>query len=42
LEDIVRTDVREREWKDVNWMHLVPDRNQWQAYVNMAMNLQVL
>jgi len=27
--------------KDVDWMHLVQDRDQWRGLVNMVMNLQV-
>jgi hypothetical protein len=26
---------------DVSWIHLAQDREQWQALVNMSMNLQV-
>jgi hypothetical protein len=28
-------------WKGVDWMYLTKDRDQWQAVVNMVMNLQV-
>jgi hypothetical protein len=40
-EDNIRMDLREIGWKGADWMHLAQDRNQWQAYVNMVMNLQV-
>jgi hypothetical protein len=33
-------DLREIGWEGVDWMHLVQDRNQWQALVNPVMNLQ--
>jgi hypothetical protein len=33
-------DLRETEWR-VDWMHLAQDRDQWLAFVNMVMNLQV-
>jgi len=32
---------REIGWEDVDWIHLTQDRNQWQAFVNMVMNLWV-
>jgi len=34
-------DLREVGWEGVGWIHLVQDRDQWQAVVNMVMNLQV-
>jgi hypothetical protein len=34
-------DFREIGWEDVDWMHLDQDVDQWQALVNMVMNLQV-
>jgi hypothetical protein len=34
-------DVKEIEWESVNWIHLAQDRDQWQAVMNMAMNLQL-
>jgi len=33
--------LREIQWEDVDWMNLAEDRDQWQALVNMIMNLQV-
>jgi hypothetical protein len=32
-------DVRDIGWEGVDWMHLVQDRGQWQAFMNMVMNL---
>jgi hypothetical protein len=34
-------DIRKTGWKGVNWMHLAEDGDQWQAFVNTVMNLQV-
>jgi hypothetical protein len=34
-------DLREIRWEGVTWMHLVQDRDQWQAVVNKEMILQV-
>jgi hypothetical protein len=34
-------DVREMGWERVDWMHLVYDRDQWRATVNIVMNLRV-
>jgi hypothetical protein len=28
-------------WKGVDWIHLALDRNWWQAFLMMAMNLEV-
>jgi hypothetical protein len=33
--------LREIQWEDMDWMNLAEDRDQWQALVNMIMNLQV-
>jgi hypothetical protein len=35
-------DLREIGWRGVEWIHLVQDRDWWQALVNAMMNLQVL
>jgi hypothetical protein len=40
-EDNIKIDLREAGWEDVHWMHLVQDRDQWQALVNMVKNLLV-
>jgi hypothetical protein len=39
--EVIRMDLREIEWEHVDWMHLSQDRDQWQALVNMVMNLWV-
>jgi len=38
-EDNIRLDHKEIVWEFVDWMHLVQDRNQLWALVNMVMNL---
>jgi hypothetical protein len=40
-EDYISTDLREIEWKGVDWMHLVEDRDQWRTVVNTVMYLRV-
>jgi hypothetical protein len=34
-------DFREVGWKDVDWMHLSQDRDQWWVLVKTVMNLHV-
>jgi hypothetical protein len=45
LEDLdvedIRTDLRERGWGGVDWIHLAQYRDEWQALVNMVMNFWV-
>jgi len=41
MEDYITMDLWETGWEGVGWMHLVHDREQWQALVNMVMNLCV-
>jgi hypothetical protein len=41
-EDGIKMDLREIGLEGVEWMYLVQDRDQWQALVNMVMNLLVL
>jgi hypothetical protein len=38
----IKTDVKKTECEDVNWIHLVHDRVQWQAPLNMVMKFRVL
>jgi hypothetical protein len=40
-EDNIRMDLRERESKSVDWIHLARDRDQWRALVNTVVNLCV-
>jgi hypothetical protein len=40
-EDNIMMDLREIGWKDMNWIHLAQDRDQWQAVVNTVMKLWV-
>jgi hypothetical protein len=37
----IRIDSKKIGWEGVDWIHLPQDREQWQAVVNMVMNLQV-
>jgi hypothetical protein len=41
-EDRIRIDLGETGWRSVEWIHLAQDKDQWQALVNMVMNLRVL
>jgi hypothetical protein len=41
LEDNIKIDLKEREWEDVDWIHLAQDRHQWQALVKMIINFRV-
>jgi hypothetical protein len=40
-EDNIKMDLREIGIDEANWICLTQDRVQWQAFVNMVMNLQV-
>jgi hypothetical protein len=35
----IRMDIREVGWEIVDWMHMSQERDQWQALMNMVMNL---
>jgi hypothetical protein len=37
----MKMDLRETEWGGMDWIHMAPDRDQWWALVNTAMNLQL-
>jgi hypothetical protein len=39
--DNIKTDLREIEWGDMNWIDLALDRDQWRALVNKVMNFGV-
>jgi hypothetical protein len=32
-------DIKAIDWEDVGWIHPVQDRGQWQAFVNVIVNL---
>jgi hypothetical protein len=40
-EDNIKTDLREIEFGDMDWIGLALDRDQWRALVNTIMNLRV-
>jgi hypothetical protein len=40
-QDNIKMDVREREWEDADWMHLIQDRDQWWDVVSTVMKLGV-
>jgi hypothetical protein len=40
-EDNIKLDLKEIGIDGVNWIKLVQDTVQWQAFVNMVMNLRV-
>jgi hypothetical protein len=40
-EDNIRMNLRETGWKDVDWIHLAQDRDQWWALVNTVINFWV-
>jgi hypothetical protein len=39
--DIIRIDLGEVGWGDVDWIGLAQDRNRWRALVNSVLNLRV-
>jgi hypothetical protein len=40
-EDNIKMDLRETGIDGANWIQLAQDRDQWRAFVNTVMNLQV-
>jgi hypothetical protein len=40
-EENIRLDIRETGWEVVDWIHLVEDRGQCQALVEIVMNFRV-
>jgi hypothetical protein len=38
-EDNIKMDLKGVRWCGIDWIHLVQDRDQWRALVNMAVNL---
>jgi hypothetical protein len=41
LEDNIKMDLNETEWKGVNWIHLDQDGVHCRVLVNMVMNIRV-
>jgi hypothetical protein len=41
LEDNIKKDLIEIGWDGMDWIDLTPNRDQWRALANTAMNLQV-
>jgi hypothetical protein len=39
--NIIRMDLGEVGWGDVDWIGLAQDRNRWRALVNSVLNLRV-
>jgi hypothetical protein len=39
--DNIKMDIREIEWNDTDWIHVIEDRDWWRTLVNTAMNLRV-
>jgi hypothetical protein len=40
-EDIIKMDLREILFGDLDWIHFTQDGDSWRALVNMVMKLQV-
>jgi hypothetical protein len=40
--DIIRMDLVEMGWGDVDWIGLAQDRDRWRALVNLVLNFRVL
>jgi hypothetical protein len=41
-EDVIRMNLGETGWGDVEWIQLAQDRDLWRVVVNAVMNLRVL
>jgi hypothetical protein len=39
--EVIRMDLGEIGWKDVEWIHVSEDSDQWRVLVNTVMNLRV-
>jgi len=42
MEDNIKIDFQEVEWRDMEWIELAQDRYRWRALVNAITNLRVL
>jgi hypothetical protein len=40
MEDNTKTELEERGWEGVDWIHLVQDTDQWHTLLNKAINLR--
>jgi hypothetical protein len=40
-QDNIRMDLRETWYKDMDWMHLAQNTDQWRALVNTVINFRV-
>jgi hypothetical protein len=40
-EDNIRMDLRETVWEGIDWIHVIRDRDQWRALMNMVMTFRV-
>jgi hypothetical protein len=40
-EDVIKLDLKEIQWGDIDWINLAQDRDQWRGLVNAVMNLRV-
>jgi hypothetical protein len=41
-ENNIKMDVKDIECEGVDWIHLAPDTDQWQTFLNMAINPRIL
>jgi hypothetical protein len=40
-ENNIKIDIKEVLWEDVDWIHLVQDRDPWRALVNTVVKIRV-
>jgi hypothetical protein len=40
-DDNIKIDLIEEGWEDMDWIHMVQDRNQWRHLVTAVINLRV-
>jgi hypothetical protein len=41
LENIIKVDLREAGWGDIDWIDVIQDRNQRRTVVKIVMNFRV-